>query len=84
MLFSAYNGSLTSSLAKPELSKPLNTFEELAKDVSTLNILLRNDSFQAQFMRTGENKNLYTLYKRSEATGSHLLKRSSLLSVMIR
>ena len=68
-LVSAYNGSLTSSLASPTLSKPLNTFEEIAKESSSLNILLRNDSFQTEFMRTSSSKYLRMIYERSEKTG---------------
>ena len=71
---SAYNGSLTSSLASPTLSKPLNTFDEIAKESSSLNILLRNDSFQTEFMRTSGNKNLQTIYERSERRGPKRIK----------
>ena len=70
----AYNGNLTSSLARPILSKPVDTFEELAKEKETLNILLRNDSFQVEYMKTGTNKNLRKIYDRSVATGDHIIK----------
>ena len=69
ILVLAYNGSLTSSLASPNLAKPLNTFEEIAKECSSLNILLNNNSFQMEFMRTSGNKNLQTIYERSKNTG---------------
>ena len=67
----AYNGSLTSSLAKPALSKPLNTFEDIVREYSKINILLRNDSFTTQFMRTSSIKNLRLIYEKSEMTGKY-------------
>jgi hypothetical protein len=74
ILVLAYNGSLTSSLASPNLAKPLNTFEEIAKECSSLNILLNNNSFQMEFMKNSGNKNLQTIYERSKNTGSKWFK----------
>jgi hypothetical protein len=65
----AYNGNLTSSLASPILSKPVDTFEEIVKEEKSLNILLRNDSFQVEYMQRGISKNLRKIYERSVETG---------------
>jgi hypothetical protein len=57
-------------LATPALAKPLTTFEDLAKVSSSLNVQLRNNSFQSEYMKTAGNKNLRTLFERSSRTGN--------------
>ncbi len=43
-LFSAYNGSLISSLTSPTLSKPLDTFRELLNNAKDLDIMTQKNT----------------------------------------
>ncbi len=49
----AYNGSLISSLTSPTLSKPLETFEDIFKKSSHLEILTQKNTAAQQFMASG-------------------------------
>ena len=64
----AYNGSLISSLTSPSLSKPLDTFEEILKESSHLDIITQKNTAAEQFMTAGSNKLLKKLQDISDIT----------------
>ncbi len=64
----AFNGSLISSLTSPTLSKPLETFEEILKKSSELDILTQPNSAAQQYMSFGLNKDLKKLQDISDKT----------------
>ena len=66
--FTAFNGSLISSLTSPTLSKPLETFEEILKESSKLAIITQPNSAAEQYMSSGSNKVLKKLQDLSEKT----------------
>ena len=67
--FLAYNGSLISSLTRPELSKPLETFKDLLEHADQLDIITMKNSAAQQYMSTTSNEYLRKLLEISEATG---------------
>ena len=69
---SAFNGSLISSLTSPTLSKPLETFEEIFKKSSHLEIMTQKNTATEQFMASGLNKILKKLLDVSEKTHSNV------------
>ncbi len=69
---SAYNGSLISSLTNPTLAKPLESFEEILKKSSDLEIITQKNTAAQQFMSSGLNKILKKLLDASEKTHSNI------------
>jgi len=60
---------LISSLTRPTLSKPLETFKELLQNANQLDIIIMKNSAAQQYMATTSNEYLRKLLEISEATG---------------
>ena len=71
-LFSAYNGSLISSLTSPTLSPKLDTFKQLVTEGSHLKVMTQLNSATQQFMRASPNPYLKQLQKVSDETGQSI------------
>ena len=71
-VFSAYNGSLISSLTSPTLSPKLDTFKELLTQWDHLKIMTQLNSAAQQFMRASPNPYLRQLQKVSDESGQSI------------
>jgi hypothetical protein len=76
--FSAYNGSLISSLTSTTLSKPLETFKELLQNSAGLDIITIRNTAGQQFMSTTSNEVLRKIQEISDSVRNSFTVKASL------